>query len=66
MAFGLPLAVCARGGPATTVNDECGIRVTANPEQYARDLAVAVRRLAGDPQLRRSTNGSGQASDWRD
>jgi glycosyltransferase involved in cell wall biosynthesis len=55
MAFGLPLVVCARGGPATTVNDKCGIRVAAtDPGQYARDLAAAVRRLADDPQLRQS------------
>ena len=50
MSFGLPLVVCARGGPASTVDDSCGIRVSAvDPEQYARELAEAVRRLAADP-----------------
>jgi len=53
MSFGLPLVVCARGGPASTVDDTCGIRVQAvDPGQYAQDLAGAVRQLAADPARR--------------
>jgi glycosyltransferase involved in cell wall biosynthesis len=53
MSFGLPLVVCSRGGPASTVDDTCAIRVPAvDPEQYACDLAAAVRRLIADPGLR--------------
>lgn len=54
MSHGLPVVVCARGGPATAVDDASGIRVDAVTEgQYARDLGAAVRRLVDDPALRR-------------
>ena len=53
MAFGLPLIVCDRGGPAHVVDDSCGIRVPAvDPDQFAHDLATAIRRLAADPARR--------------
>lgn len=52
MSWGLPVIVCARGGPASTVDEQTGIRVPAlDPGQYAGDLAAAVRRLAADPEL---------------
>ena len=53
MGASIPLIVSDRGGPGYVVDDRCGIRVTPRePEQYARDLAVAVRRLASDPGRR--------------
>jgi glycosyltransferase involved in cell wall biosynthesis len=52
MSWGLPVIVCDRGGPASTVDDGTGIRVPAHdPEQYAADLAAALRRLADEPEL---------------
>lgn len=52
MSWGLPVVVCDRGGPASTVGDDAGIRVPArDPQQYAADLAAALRRLAADPEL---------------
>lgn len=54
MGHGLPLIVCDRGGPGNVVTPDCGIAVPAeDPEQLARDLASAVRRLASDPDERR-------------
>jgi glycosyltransferase involved in cell wall biosynthesis len=55
MMSGLPLVVCDRGGPGSAVDDSAGIRVKAEtPDQLARDVADAVRRLVVDPSLRRS------------
>ena len=50
MSWGLPVIVCDRGGPASTVDERSGLRVPAHdPHQYAADLAAAIRRLAADP-----------------
>lgn len=55
MGHGLPLVVSDVGGPAQVVDDSCGFRVPAqSPQQYATDLAEAVRRLVEDPPLRRA------------
>lgn len=55
MSHGLPVIVADRGGPATSVGQEGGLRIPVqNPEQYASDLAVAIESLARDPQLRAS------------
>jgi Glycosyl transferases group 1 len=52
--WGLPVIAAARGGPGFIVDDSCGIRVpVTDPVRYPRDIAQAVRRLAGDPALRR-------------
>jgi glycosyltransferase involved in cell wall biosynthesis len=52
MAHGLPLLVSDIGGPGNVVDESCGIRLhPAAPEEYARDLAAAITRLA-DPRLR--------------
>lgn len=54
MGHGLPLIVCDRGGPGNVVTPDCGIAVRAEtPDQLARDLADAVRRLSNDPEERR-------------
>lgn len=53
MAMSLPLIVCARGGPASSVDDACGLKLTAiDPQQLASDLAAAIRALQADPQRR--------------
>jgi len=55
MSHGLPVLVSDIGGPGAAVDETCGIRVhPVSPEQYARDLAAALRRLVPDPDLRRS------------
>ena len=55
MGWGLPLVVSDRGGPGNAVDETCGIRITpASPEQYARDIAAAIRRLVVDRDLRLS------------
>ena len=53
MGWGLPLIVSDIGGPGAAVDDACGIRVhPERPEQYARDIAAAIDRLARDAALR--------------
>jgi glycosyltransferase involved in cell wall biosynthesis len=53
MAHALPLIVSDRGGPAETVDRDCALTVHATtPEQYALDIAAAIRQLA-DPGVRR-------------
>jgi glycosyltransferase involved in cell wall biosynthesis len=53
MSHGLPLVVCDRGGPGANVTDACAVVLPAeSPDQLARDVAAAVRRLVTDPGLR--------------
>ena len=53
MGHWLPLIVCDRGGPSAAVNADCAVILpVVSPEQLARDLADAIRRLAFDPDLR--------------
>jgi glycosyltransferase involved in cell wall biosynthesis len=55
MSHGLPLVVCDRGGPGAAVDDSCGLRVPAlSPEQFARDVAGAIRELVEDQDRRLS------------
>jgi glycosyltransferase involved in cell wall biosynthesis len=55
MAWGLPLIVSNRGGPAAAVDETCGIRIEPeNPEQLSQEIAQAVRRLVADRSLRLS------------
>jgi glycosyltransferase involved in cell wall biosynthesis len=52
MSHGVATIVADRGGPGYVVDDACGVRVpVTHPEQFACDLALAVRRLAGSPEL---------------
>jgi glycosyltransferase involved in cell wall biosynthesis len=61
MAAGRPVVCLDLGGPAVQVNAECGIVVAADtPEQATRDLAAAMRQLAGDRDLRRRMGEAGQ------
>jgi glycosyltransferase involved in cell wall biosynthesis len=53
MGWGLPLIVSDRGGPGSAVDETCGIRVRpVTPDQYAQDVAGAIRRLVEDRDLR--------------
>ncbi|MDQ1294081.1 MAG: hypothetical protein QG608_1964 [Actinomycetota bacterium] len=55
MGHGLPLVVADRGGPASSVDPGSGLRISPRtPEQYAHDIADAVRRLVVDRSLRLS------------
>lgn len=55
MSHGLPLVVCDRGGPGANVTDACAVVLSADsPDQLARDVAAAVRRLVTEPGLRLS------------
>jgi glycosyltransferase involved in cell wall biosynthesis len=52
MSHGLAMIVADRGGPGYVVDDACGVRVpVTDPEQFASDLALAVRKLVAAPQL---------------
>ena len=53
LGHGLPVITTDRGGPGYVINEDSGIRVAADtPAQLAQDLALAIRRLAGDADLR--------------
>jgi glycosyltransferase involved in cell wall biosynthesis len=55
MGHSVPLVVSTRGGPGSAVDETCGIRVPpVTPDQYARDVAAAIRRLVEDRDLRLS------------
>ncbi|NBZ89184.1 glycosyltransferase family 4 protein [Stagnihabitans tardus] len=50
MRHGLPVITAARGGPDYIVDDSCGLRLpVTTPEDFARAIAGAIRRLQGDP-----------------
>jgi glycosyltransferase involved in cell wall biosynthesis len=52
MSHGLAMIVADRGGPGYVVDDACGVRVTVtDPERFACDLALAIRKLAESPKL---------------
>jgi glycosyltransferase involved in cell wall biosynthesis len=62
MAWGLPLIVCNRGGPAAAVDESCGILIEPeNPEQLSKDIAGAVRRLVAKRDLRLSLGAGARA-----
>ena len=55
MGYGLPLIVSDIGGPGAAVDEQSGIRLhPESPDQYADDIASAVRRLVTDRGLRLS------------
>jgi glycosyltransferase involved in cell wall biosynthesis len=52
LGFGLPIITATTGGPGYVVTPHCGITVNPEtPEQYARDLAEAIIRLASNRSL---------------
>jgi glycosyltransferase involved in cell wall biosynthesis len=53
MGCGLPLIVSDLGGPGNAVDNTCGIRLhPVTPDQYALDIAGAIRLLVEDRGLR--------------
>ena len=63
MGWCLPLVVSDRGGPGAAVDGTSGIRIhPVNPDQYAREIANAVRLLVMDRALRLSL---GNGARWR-
>ena len=49
MRHGLPVITTDRGGPGHIVNDMCGVRIPVhNPQQFAEDIAAAIRAIALD------------------
>ena len=53
MAFGLPVITTDRGGPGRAVDESSGIRISPHsPEQFACDIAAAIRLLAMEPEVR--------------
>ncbi len=61
MAWGLPVVVCGRGGPGSSVDATCAIVLEAdNPRQLAEDTGLAVRRLVEDASLRRAMGAAGR------
>jgi glycosyltransferase involved in cell wall biosynthesis len=55
MAHDLPVITAARGGPDFIIDDSSGLRLPIDtPDQFARDIADAIRRLALEPTLRLS------------
>lgn len=61
MAASLPVICLNLGGPADTVTDETGIRVsTVTPDQAIDDLSDAISRLADNADLRRQLGSAGR------
>lgn len=61
MASGLPVIAACWGGPEDYVDPSCGILVPPiTEEQFTRDLARSMTRLARDPDLRRTMGERGR------
>lgn len=53
MSFGLPVIAADRGGPAFILDDASAIKLAVEtPQQFATDIAGAIRALAMDPARR--------------
>lgn len=51
MCFGLPMIVCANGGPGHTVKETFGVLITPeDPDSYAKQLALSLCDLMESPQ----------------
>lgn len=60
MTMGIPVIATDWGGPQDYLNSSCGILVKPNtPEQFVRDLAAAMTKLAKSPQLRQKMGQAG-------
>ncbi len=65
MASGRPVICLDLGGPAIQVTERTGIKVPAEgPEQAIEDLAIAMRKLAHNPDLRVEMGTAGR--EWVD
>jgi glycosyltransferase involved in cell wall biosynthesis len=55
------------GGPALQVTSETGFKISAaTPADAVVEMASAMRRLAGDPALRRRMGDMGRQRVWED
>jgi glycosyltransferase involved in cell wall biosynthesis len=67
MSNGLAVIVADRGGPGYVVDDACGFRIAVtSPDLFARDIAAAVRTLAGSPALVEAMGRAARAKIERD
>lgn len=65
MGAARPVLCLDLGGPGVRVADGAGLRIPAvNPPQAVREMAEAMRRLAGDPELRKRMGAAGRAEVW--
>jgi len=61
MGHGLPLVVCDRGGPGSSVDPTCAIALpVSTPAALAHDVAEAVRSLVRDPERRLAMGRAGR------
>lgn len=52
MSQGLPVITSDVGGPGYVVDESCGFRIApSNPERYSSDLADAIKKIAGNPDI---------------
>jgi glycosyltransferase involved in cell wall biosynthesis len=67
MAAGRPVICLDLGGPAVQVTEETGFKVSAeNPERAIAEMAIAMTRLATEPELRSQlgTAGRQRVNQW--
>jgi len=70
MSLGLPVIATDWGGPPDYVDEGCGILIKPDsPQQLVADLADAMRKLAGSPELRERLGARGydkvrESFDW--
>jgi glycosyltransferase involved in cell wall biosynthesis len=65
MAAGCPVICLNLGGPGIQVTEETGFKVPAHsPEQAVNDIAVAMMRLAKEPELRIQMGKAGRKRVW--
>ncbi|MEM6256428.1 MAG: glycosyltransferase [Cyanobacteria bacterium P01_D01_bin.156] len=61
MGAARPILCLDLGGPGVQVDDETGIKIPGhNPEQVVQELALAMRRLANDAELRQRLGAAGR------
>ena len=61
MAAGRPVICLDIGGPATQITEATGFRIAAcTPEQAVEDMAIVMRELTTNPQLRTRMGTAGQ------
>jgi glycosyltransferase involved in cell wall biosynthesis len=61
MRWGLPVIAANYGGPASIVDETCGLMIeVTEPDQFAYDIAAAIRRLVGDASLRQQLGSGAQ------
>ncbi|MFO1091082.1 MAG: glycosyltransferase family 4 protein [Hyphomicrobiales bacterium] len=71
MAIGKPVIAAAWGGPLDYLDDDCGVLIPPQtPDVFVHQLAEALERLAGAPELRRQMGRHGRERvekqfDWR-